>query len=626
MKSSLGKLRKFALHRSDDKEKKERQHMLRLDEFDQASQLLLYQDMQDMRSCYDNLLSAAAAATNSVYEFSESLQDIGTCFLQKAARNVDDDDESYKLLSMLGKTQFDLQKLFDIYRSHILLTITTPSESLLRELRTVEEMKLQCDEKRKIYEHIAAQYQEKGKSKSGKGENVFSKQLKAAHDEYIEVESCCTFRLKSLKQGQWRSLLTQAARHHAAQMSFLRKGLKSLEAIAPLLNKVTKEQRIDYQLDGFEDEGNGDNIDGYGSSGDEETCFDYRENKQLSDAISGSRNSIEENHPSKVESRWSSYSAPIFPEKKLNPGYKIRDLPQVPARKSHSYVLPTPDDAKKMTSGRANSSVPKLRPVYDVSRSSHQSQWHSSPLQQQPQKEGKDFIDVTPLDFASSKPKVKVNSNTTPSSLLIPSIPGSSDIYSVYDGKRPRRQAFSGPLSSKGTSGAKPSVSVSGPISNSELPPQILLSRVPVSISPKVSPASSPPIASSPKISELHELPRPPSGRSSVVPPMPVTSSSGYSGPLIHKNQEPPPPLNKSHVTAFSNPTPLPIPPPAVRRSFSIPSINQRAMATHVAKLLESPQYCERAVEVSSPPLTPMSLSKIKPLSIGSEAEEVRSK
>ncbi|XP_047310818.1 uncharacterized protein At2g33490-like isoform X2 [Impatiens glandulifera] len=528
--------------------------MLRLDELDQASQ-----DMQDMRNCHDNLLSAAAAATNSAYELSESLQDIGACFVEKAA--LDNDDESYKLLSMLGEVQFDLQKLFDTYRCHILMTITTPSERLLKDLRTVEDMRLQCDEKREIYEHIAAQYQDIGKSRGGKGESLYSQQLQAAKDEYIDVASLCIFRLKSLKQGQWHSLLTQATRHHAAQMNFFRKGLKSLEVIEPLLEKVTKMQHIDYQLDGLEDGGNG---------------ADAHVNKPSFDTISGIRNFME---PCKLES-WpsrSSYSAPIFPEKKLNTGDKIRDFPHVPARKSHSYVLPTPDDAKSMNSARGNSSVPKSRPV-NLSGSS-QSLWHSSPLQLQPQTKDKDFIDLNPLGFANSASKLKESSSAVPTQ------------------QHSKRQAFSGPISNKASGTKAHVVSVSGPISNTEHPQK----------------------ASSPKRSELHELPRPP-GNNPVGAPKPVASSSSVysSGPI-----------NRTHVATFSNPTRLPTP-PAVQRSFSIPSINQRATAIHMAKLLESPQLSENAEEVNSPPLTPISLSNIKPLStvpeVDFQSNELRSR
>lgn len=61
---------------------------------------------------------------------------------------------------------------------------------------------------------------EKGRSKDGKGESFSIQQLQEAHNEYDEEATLFVFRLKSLKQGQSRSLLTQAARHHAAQVLY----------------------------------------------------------------------------------------------------------------------------------------------------------------------------------------------------------------------------------------------------------------------------------------------------------------------------------------------------------------------------------------------------------------------
>lgn len=76
---------------------------------------------------------------------------------------------------------------------------------------------------------MVAQQKEKGRSKSGKSESFTLQQLKVAHDEYDDEATLCVFRLKSLKQGQFRSLLTQAARHHAAQV--LRKFHTNLEFV-----------------------------------------------------------------------------------------------------------------------------------------------------------------------------------------------------------------------------------------------------------------------------------------------------------------------------------------------------------------------------------------------------------
>jgi len=62
------------------------------------------------------------------------------------------------------------------------------------------------------------QQREKGRSKSAKGEVFSLEQLQQASNEYEEEATLCVFRLKSLKEGQSRSLLTQAARHHTAQV------------------------------------------------------------------------------------------------------------------------------------------------------------------------------------------------------------------------------------------------------------------------------------------------------------------------------------------------------------------------------------------------------------------------
>lgn len=245
MKSPFRKVRGLGLHKRHHNDIQP--SFLQLDdELAQASQ-----DMEDMRDCYDSLLSAAATTTNNAYEFSESLQEMGGCLLEKTA--LSDDEDSGRVLLMLGKVQFDVQKQLDNYRSHINQTITIPSESLLNELRIVEEMKRQCDEKRTKYQALKVQY-DTGRWKSSKGEHVSSRQLKSARVEFDEDATLFIFRMKSLKSGQSRSLLTQAARHYAAQMCFFRKALKSLEAIEPHVKLTTEQQHIDYNFSGLEDD------------------------------------------------------------------------------------------------------------------------------------------------------------------------------------------------------------------------------------------------------------------------------------------------------------------------------------------------------------------------------------
>lgn len=74
---------------------------------------------------------------------------------------------------------------------------------------------------RDLYKSMLAEYyKEKGRSKHVKGESLSSHQLQEVQEAYEEEANLFIFRLKSLKQGQSRSLLTQAARHHAAQVIF----------------------------------------------------------------------------------------------------------------------------------------------------------------------------------------------------------------------------------------------------------------------------------------------------------------------------------------------------------------------------------------------------------------------
>jgi len=96
MKSSLRKLRGFALQRHEQRVDRDRGRGHSTAAVAAADELLLAaQDMADMRSCYDNLLSVAAAIANSAYEFSEALQEMGTCLLKRVTPNKDGINGNY---------------------------------------------------------------------------------------------------------------------------------------------------------------------------------------------------------------------------------------------------------------------------------------------------------------------------------------------------------------------------------------------------------------------------------------------------------------------------------------------------------------------------------------------------
>ena len=68
---------------------------------------------------------------------------------------------------------------------------------------------------------MRASYREKGRSRHSKIETYSAEQLQTSLAEYQEDAALFIFRLKSLRQGQFHSLLTQASRHHAAQVGLL---------------------------------------------------------------------------------------------------------------------------------------------------------------------------------------------------------------------------------------------------------------------------------------------------------------------------------------------------------------------------------------------------------------------
>ncbi|XP_062156295.1 uncharacterized protein At2g33490 isoform X2 [Alnus glutinosa] len=642
MKTSLRKLRGFGLNKHEVKERRDIRPLAQLDELAQAAL-----GMQDMRDCYDSLLSAAAATTNSAYEFSESLGEMGACLLEKTALN--DDEESGRVLLMLGKVQFELQKLTDGYRSHLSQTIINPSESLLNELRTVEEMKRQCDEKREVYEYMITRQREKGRSRSGKGESFSMQQVQTARDEYDEEATLFVFRLKSLKQGQSRSLLTQAARHHAAQLCFFKKAVKTLEAVEPHVKLVTEQQHIDYQFSGLNDGDEGDDDgddddynsdddddddddDDYDENDDGELSFDYGQNDHEHDiptsqklmeldqvditfpqvaTVEGVKENLHRLHRNSFShrARPGSQSAPLFAENKFDSTEKTKQMLLSSTRKLHTYVLPTPVDMKSSISTGSGNPMPHKT---ETPLNEHtQNLWHSSPLEQKKLEEvlvDEKFSGPTVINAQS----VLKESNNNASAWLHP--PSADRVLfsqqymlAASDPKKLKRYAFSGPLTSKPWS-TKP-VSVGSPHLYSGP-----LLRNPMSQVPSTSPSTSPTFMSSPKISELHELPRPPaSSTSKSSRPMDFV---GHSAPLGSRDQV----LSATKKSVVSNAaSPLPTPPQTIARSFSIPSSSPRVTTSHASKPLEALHGREMAVDIASPPLTPIALSSNQQPSTGSE-------
>ena len=277
-------------------------------------------------------------------------------------------------------------------------------------------------------------------------------------------------------------------------------------------------------------------------------------------------------------------SAPIFAENVPDPSTRFRKM-NLLNRTVHSYKLPTPADDKNPASAVANKSPHSDQPE----SKSHVAVnvWHSSPL-------GKDFM---PNSMHSGPVKMP-SSNEGISAPLVYS-------YSTTDFKKIK--AFSGPIPSK--------VGLSNPLFSAtdhkpswKRPPYVLPTRPhgpgwQSSVPPKVTPRVTSLPTTTPRISELHELPRPPANVGTMRPGL-----VGYSGPLVSRR---PMPNVSTHVSPPSHTaSPLPRPPAAMTRSYSIPSNSQRTPIITVDKLLEA-RHSRESSEVPSPPVTPISLADV---------------
>lgn len=313
-----------------------------------------------------------------------------------------------------------------------------------------------------------------------------------------------------------------------------------------------------------------------------------------------------------------SQSSPLFFNKKLDlPDVTIRELQPSSTKKFHTYVLPTPGDAKLSASTGSVSPVSTARLGNRAAASTQL--WHSSPLERYKfVKNSRDdeFSSLTKFPKVHTAVLKESNINSGPIRISPPlreqlSMPRSNQ-WSGVDTKKMRYQSSSGPLTSSWSNNPNVSApdlmpSLERPRTASAMPAPAHASRP--SLSPKVTPNISPPPIRSPQISELHELPRPPTGSARSTRPV---SMIGYSAPLLYRG----PDLNKATKTSpivSHTASPLPTPPAAVHRSYSIPS--RRKLLSPVAKFLDDPHNVSFTEDVASPPLTPMSLTNLHPTS-----------
>eukprot|EP00897_Mesotaenium_endlicherianum_P001944 jgi/Mesen1/1778/ME000014S01185 len=200
------------------------------------------QEVHDMREKYNLILKAAEAVQERAREFGEALKKLSE--LKGSAFGSLDDDDVRKVYKDVAATETKVSRLFEGYAEHVGLTVTGPTENLLRELDQVEDTKEQYDE-------IRQEYEQHGKPKQQKGDKGAEQEVKDRYDEVAMTLGC---RLQSMGQRRPRSLLTQAIRHHATQMRLFKRGLQEVLSLEPSMRRLSKEIRVARTVDEEDEE------------------------------------------------------------------------------------------------------------------------------------------------------------------------------------------------------------------------------------------------------------------------------------------------------------------------------------------------------------------------------------
>lgn len=560
------------------------------------------QDLENMRAQYEGLLTNAQMMSGAAYDFSRSLQDMASYMVETFGQRSDADIGN--IFSMLGKVQFELSKLLDLYSAHVSQAIISPTEMMIHKLQQVEVTKEQYDEKRQLYNLV----QKEKRPKKGKGDHPDSR-FAVAKEDFKRQADFLIFHLQSLKQERSQSLVTQAARFHTAQMHVFSKGLALINAVEPVVSNLALDRNIDRtlterdahihaKLSEMEMDGSLPRADGEIESVDNSPTYVMEAQMNGAGTPEGADSMFK-------KQEGSSKSAPLCPSMYLQyEGLQNNKELRQKHKKISMYALPSPSGS----SGR--------RTAY--SRGLMSSQAHSStegfglqclPIKDDLISEEKDGCrleaGVHPILKAScdvKRPLLSGEHRVDFSKKQYPFTSVEHNMPMLQDTNHQRQASVNAKFSDLTNSGSLPKVgkvySHSGPLTTktladtesatvnngSSIPahthqfPSMFnsgpVSRSPmhVNASPVISKNVSPPLLSPPRISELHKLPLPPQAVS-------VTASST---PLRKNVQE---------TTFASGPaSPLPPPPPhLVTQSLSIPEstnhpqILQEGKITYVA-------------------------------------------
>ncbi|EFJ12059.1 hypothetical protein SELMODRAFT_446795 [Selaginella moellendorffii] len=486
------------------------------------------QDVCYMKNQYEGLHAVSSRVAGRAYGFSEAIQEMAAFLVESFA--LDNNGDINTAFKEVSKTQSELSRLLHLYAFHVSETLKVPAEGLLSELGHIEETKKEYDEKRILFDHMRLR---KSRAKNVKAEAQIEQQLQESKEQFDELAMFLGCRLHSLEQSRPRHLLTQAARHHSAQMHLFRQGLGCLDDADPCISRIVQERNLDTSLD-------------YLDGGENDAFFKTKDATEESDQSSSLEQ--EETSPKHCsiayETHTGSRSAPLSP---------VRFAEANGVNSIHEVMLDGVSNKKAPIFSRTNSWLrrkgsrdPGVLHLYrptQTSSSAPNTQEHST----------------APPMYSVTEPTGSPSPSWIPSPDLSkarrPSPPQQQQHKKLSTFPSFPRRFQSGPLASTASSKPRRLIPSSGPLTQPPppcvtLPVDPLYKSGPLTPTPKMSPTVSPTAASPPRVSELHKLPPPPLASSTLSPsPAPCTKlaagSVSYSAPLsrppqiqIHQQQQ----------------------------------------------------------------------------------------
>ncbi|CAN6469378.1 unnamed protein product [Victoria cruziana] len=186
---------------------------------------------KDVQICREVIFAHSSVSTsvkNSIHEFSISRKAISTFMLQ--LKITSQNDKINKVLLKLGAAQNELHRLAEEYHAHLSQQASIPLELLINQLQSVEEVKIQCEEKRLTYQQMKMK-KEKRKTRNVEEQVKLFQNFQTARDEYYNWGSFYVGRCKSLMKSACQTLITQTAQNFSAEINFFQKAFASYEAI-----------------------------------------------------------------------------------------------------------------------------------------------------------------------------------------------------------------------------------------------------------------------------------------------------------------------------------------------------------------------------------------------------------